>query len=100
VKIYKTYGQDSIKTVQENPYRLAKDIYGVGFLSADKVALSLGLKEDSRERLVAGIRHTLASAKEDGHCFLKFAQLLEGLTELLGITLEEARLQILLVKWK
>lgn len=85
VKIYKTYGQEAIATVSENPYRLAQDIYGVGFFSADKVALSLGLARDSSARIRAGIGHVLQSAREEGHCYLTKEQILEQTRELLAL---------------
>lgn len=70
VKIYKSYGNDAIELVQTNPYRLATDIYGIGFFSADKVALSLGLAADSPQRIQAAIAHVLQNAREEGHCYL------------------------------
>lgn len=70
VKIYKTYGNDAIEVVTANPYRLAADIYGIGFLSADKVAQSLGLAPNSPQRIQAGIEHVLQNAREEGHCYL------------------------------
>ncbi len=85
VKIYKTYGNDSIQIIQENPYRLAADIYGIGFLSADKVALSLGLAPDAPQRIKAAIDHVLQNAREEGHCYLTREQILEGVQELLGL---------------
>jgi len=51
VKIYKQYGQNSIKTVQENPYRLATDIFGIGFITADRIAQKLGLPKDAPARI-------------------------------------------------
>jgi ribosomal protein S13 len=59
VKIYKTYGNAAVELIQENPYRLAADIYGIGFLSADKVALSLGIAPDAPQRIRAAIDHVL-----------------------------------------
>ncbi len=85
VKIYKTYGQQAVPIVQDNPYRLAQDIYGIGFLSADKVALSLGLARDSTQRIQAGISHILQHAREEGHCYLTKEQILDQTLELLAL---------------
>lgn len=85
VKIYKSYGNDAIEVVQNNPYRLATDIYGIGFFSADKVALSLGLEADSPQRIQAGIEHALQSAREEGHCYLTQQQIIDSVSELLSL---------------
>ncbi len=89
VKIYKVYGKQAIAIVQQNPYRLAQDIYGIGFLSADKVALSLGLAKDSSARVRAGISHELQSAREEGHCYLTREQIVEQTLILLELTEEQ-----------
>lgn len=93
VKIYKTYGNDAIRIVTENPYRLSGDIYGIGFFSADKVALSLGLAEDSPQRIRASIDHVLQSAREDGHCYLTQDQIVTGVRELILLDKPEATLE-------
>jgi exodeoxyribonuclease V alpha subunit len=85
VKIYKTYGNEAIEIVKTNPYRLAEDIYGIGFFSADKVALSLGFQPDSSERLGAGIHYVLQNAREEGHCYLTLEQVVGGVLELLTL---------------
>jgi exodeoxyribonuclease V alpha subunit len=95
VKIYKTYSKDAIKVVSENPYRLAKDIYGIGFFSADKVALSMGLSTDSEQRISAAIEHVLAASREEGHCYLTTAQIVKQVNELLENKLDD-RVQPLL----
>jgi exodeoxyribonuclease V alpha subunit len=87
VRIYKAYGDDAIAKVMEDPYRLADDFYGIGFFSADKVALSIGLETDSPRRIVAGIRHVLSAARNFGHCFLTFSQIREQVEELLTLDL-------------
>ncbi len=69
VRIYKQYGDNAIACVTEDPYCLARDFYGIGFFSADKVALSIGLAKDSPQRITAGIRHVLAAGREGGHCY-------------------------------
>lgn len=83
VKIYKTYGKESVQVVSENPYRLAKDIYGIGFFSADKVALSMGYDLDSEQRIRAGIEHVLAASREEGHCYLTTEQIIKQVDEIL-----------------
>lgn len=85
VKIFKTYGNDSISIVSKNPYRLAKDIYGIGFFSADKIALSMGFERNGIPRVEAGIKHVLAASREEGHCYLTEEQILGNTTTLLEI---------------
>ncbi len=97
VRIYKEYGDDAIAMVTEDPYRLADDFYGIGFFSADKVALSIGLSPDSPRRVAAGIRHVLAASREFGHCYLTISQIREQVRELLGLDLAD-RLVSLLVE--
>lgn len=89
VKIYKEYGDQAIAMVTEDPYRLANDIYGIGFFSADKVALSIGLAKDSKQRLMAAIKHVLAASREHGHCYLTERQIHAGILDLLEINLGE-----------
>lgn len=95
VKIYKTYGKDSVKVVSENPYRLAKDIYGIGFFSADKVALSMGYSPTSEQRIRAGIEHVLDTSREEGHCYLTMAQITKQVNELLENELEAQAVPLL-----
>ncbi|NDH08671.1 MAG: recombinase RecD, partial [Gammaproteobacteria bacterium] len=90
VKIYKKYGDDAIKIVSENPYQLANDFYGIGFFSADKVALSLGFTIDSSARIIAAIKHILSASREQGHCYLTLLQIHRGIIELIGLNLEES----------
>lgn len=71
VKIFKQYGNDAIAIVQKNPYQLSKDIYGIGFFSADSIALNIGLEKDSPKRIRAAISHVLAASREQGHCYLE-----------------------------
>ena len=85
VKIYKSYGADAIKIVSENPYRLSNDIYGIGFFSADKIALSVGCAIDSQQRIMAAIKHVLAASREQGHCYLTEQQVHDGVTKLLSL---------------
>ena len=92
-KIYKTYGNDSIKTVKENPYRLADDIWGIGFKTADTIASKLGFGHDRYERLRSGLMYTLNRLADEGHCFATREMLLKTGSELLDVNaplLEEA----------
>ena len=87
VKIYKKYGDQAIEIVNEDPYRLADDFYGIGFFSADKVALSLGLATDSEQRIKAAVKHVLAAGREQGHCYLVSTQITTEVASLLGFNL-------------
>ena len=89
VRIFKEYGDKAIPYVTEDPYRLANDFYGIGFFSADKVALSIGLAADSDQRITAAIKHVLASSREFGHCYLMESQIREQVHELLQMDLSE-----------
>ncbi|MBI9069806.1 MAG: AAA family ATPase [Salinivirgaceae bacterium] len=89
VKIFKTYGNDAIKILQDNPYQLSKDIYGIGFLSADKIALSMGIEKDSPKRIRAAISHVLAASREQGHCYLEFEHILKDVESLLDANYSE-----------
>jgi exodeoxyribonuclease V alpha subunit len=89
VRIYKKYGDKAIAMVTEDPYRLALDFYGIGFFSADKVALSIGLAKDSKERIVAAIRHVLAASREQGHCYLMATQIDVEVKKLLEMNLKD-----------
>ena len=77
-KIYKTYGNDAILIVTENPYQLADDIYGIGFVTADTIAQKLGIDKDAPERVEAGIKYVLSQKAEDGHVFQHRPELLEA----------------------
>ena len=90
VRIFKQYGDRAITLVREDPYRLARDIYGIGFFSADRVALSLGFSPDSVLRVQAAIRHLLSAAREQGHCYLQRAQITAQAEELLDLQLAVA----------
>ncbi len=97
VRIYKKYGEQAICIVSEDPYRLAGDFYGIGFFSADRVALSLGLAKDSEQRIVAAVRHVLAAGREQGHCFLFLSQIQTEVALLLGFDPAERLSEILLL---
>jgi exodeoxyribonuclease V alpha subunit len=85
VKIYKQYGDSSIAIVTENPYQLAKDVYGIGFVTADIIARNLGIAPNSEFRYRCGILHVLDKASEDGHCFLPQPELIETAVKLLSL---------------
>ena len=70
VRIYKTYGEDAIEKVRSDPYRLARDIHGIGFKTADQIARKIGIPADSLIRACAGLSHVLTEATGEGHCAL------------------------------
>ena len=88
VKIYKTYGDASLETVQQNPYQLERDIYGVGFKTADRIAQALGLPADHPSRIEAGIVFALNDMVNDGHVYAPQDLLLQQATELLEVPKE------------
>ncbi|HIJ61531.1 MAG TPA: ATP-dependent RecD-like DNA helicase [Rhodospirillaceae bacterium] len=88
VRIFKTYGADAVPLVTENPYRLARDIRGIGFKSADQIALKLGIGKTSMLRARAGIAYALVEAINDGHCALPKEDLLAKAEALLEIPQE------------
>ena len=85
VRIYKTYGNDAVQLISEDPYRLARDIRGIGFRTADAVAMKLGIEKTAMIRARAGISHALTEALDDGHCGLPRDDLLPLAVELLEI---------------
>ena len=85
VRIFKTYGQDAIKVMTEDPYRLARDIRGIGFRTADAIAMKLGLTKDAPQRLRAGVSFALQEATDDGHCGLPKGDLVRLATDLLDV---------------
>jgi exodeoxyribonuclease V alpha subunit len=87
-KIYKRYGDHSIAVVQENPYRLALDMFGVGFVTADRIARGLGIPADSPARAQAGILHTLEEASGEGHLYYPGTALIQRCQKLLQIDRE------------
>lgn len=98
VRIFKTYGEQSIERVRENPYALAKDIYGIGFATADQIAVKVGIPRDSLNRAKAGIDHVLLEGTSDGHCALPLEKLRLTATKLLEIPeaiIEQALSQML-----
>ena len=85
VKIYNTYGQEIYGILKENPYRLADDIDGVGFKTADEIASRVGIRTDSDFRIRSGILYTLLQATGEGHTFLPMEELTERASQLLGV---------------
>jgi exodeoxyribonuclease V alpha subunit len=88
-----TYGNDALKLISENPYRLAHDIRGIGFASADRIAMRLGIAKSATIRVRAGISHALAEAMDDGHCGLPAVELVllaEKLLEVPAALIEAA----------
>jgi exodeoxyribonuclease V alpha subunit len=85
VRIYKTYGDKAVQIVEENPYRLARDIHGIGFKTADNLAEKLGIEKDSLMRAQAGVSHVLQSLCDNGHCAAERTQLIKASVELLEI---------------
>ena len=84
-KIYKQYGQEAIAIVSDNPYRLAADIYGIGFVTADTIARNVGFAPDSDFRYRAGITYVLTLAAEEGHCFLPQTELVKRVVKQLAL---------------
>ena len=87
-KIYKTYGNDAIPIVTENPYQLADDIYGIGFVTADTIAQKLGMDKDAPQRVEAGIKYVLSQKADEGHVFQHCSELVEACQTMLEQELE------------
>lgn len=85
VKIYKEYGDAAINVVRHDPYRLARDVYGVGFITADKIAQAVGVAHDAPERVAAGVQHVLNSFTDDGHVFARRPQLVQAAVGILEV---------------
>jgi len=84
-RIVKKYGKDAIHLVRANPYRLAHEVWGIGFRTADAIAEKLGIARDAPERLEAGLLHALETSSEDGHLHLPDAELVRAAADLLGV---------------
>jgi exodeoxyribonuclease V alpha subunit len=94
-KIYKFYGDEAIPTVKNDPYRLARDIFGIGFLTADRIAQSLGLALDAPQRVAAGVAYALNQASDEGHVFLPTTELIKQAAELLAVSHDQTALGII-----
>ncbi len=85
VRIYKTYGNDALQVISENPYRLARDIRGIGFVTADRLAAKLGIEKTASVRVRAGISYALAEAADEGHCGLPLDELVQLAAKLIEV---------------
>src|ERR1700680_4583126 len=85
VRIFKTYGADAVQVMSENPYRLARDIRGIGFKTADAIAMKLGIEKNAMIRVRAGISYALTEAMDDGHCGLPTDELVPLAEKLLEV---------------
>ncbi|WP_351228896.1 ATP-dependent RecD-like DNA helicase [Streptomyces sp. NPDC002133] len=85
VRIYKKYGDASISVVKNQPYRLAADVWGIGFLTADRIAQAVGIPHDSPDRVKAGLQYALSQSTDQGHCFLPQEQLIADAVKLLQV---------------
>src|ERR1700720_1772564 len=88
VRIYKTYGAEAVQLISENPYRLARDIRGIGFRTADQIAAKLGIEKTALIRVRAGISYALAEAMDEGHCGLPVEELVPLTEKLLEVPAE------------
>ena len=91
VRIYKPYGADAVQVMSENPYRLARDIRGIGFKTADAIAMKLGIEKTAMIRVRAGISNALTEAMDEGHCGLPTAELVPLGESLLEVSAELVR---------
>ena len=96
VKIYKTYGNESISVVKNNPYRLADDVWGIGFKTADRIAQQLGFDTESYERCRSGLMYVLGELSNEGHCYATREELISGAVKILEV--EEKLLEETLVR--
>src|ERR1700731_3067998 len=94
VRIFKTYGADAIQVMTENPYRLPRDIRGIGFKTADAIAMKLGIEKTAMIRVRAGISFALAEALDEGHCGLPTAELVPLAEKLLEVPVELVRIAL------
>ncbi len=89
-KLLKKYGDDAAAIVKSNPYRLADEVHGIGFLMADRIAAKLGIEPDNIERLAAGGNYVMSEVTSDGHCCLPESKFLEHTANLLNVNIEQA----------
>lgn len=107
IKIYKKYGNDTIKTIQENPYKLSEDIYGIGFKKADAIAMNMGIKLDNPFRIEAGIRYIIMDFANSGHCYVpkleliyKAREVLNGNVDLIEDSIRSLAMKGMVAIWK
>jgi exodeoxyribonuclease V alpha subunit len=91
VRIYKKYGDASISVVRNEPYRLAADVWGIGFKTADTIAQAVGIPPDSPQRVCAGIQYTLSEAADNGHCYLPEPNLVADAAQILQVPADLVR---------
>ena len=84
MRLYRRYGSDTVSSVQKNPYRMAEDVFGIGFKTADKIARQMGMAENAPERVQAAITYTLSRGAEQGHVYLPASKLYTRVEELLA----------------
>lgn len=89
IRIYKAYGDQSADVVRQDPYRLAREVFGIGFLSADRIAQGLGLAKDAPARIEAGLSFALSGLANEGHCFAPRARLCAAASQLLELPAEQ-----------
>lgn len=88
IKIYKAYGNETIKLISENPYRLSEDVYGIGFKTADNIAQKMGIDLNSPYRIEAGLKFVMLEAAGEGHCYLPKEELVKRTMKLLATDLD------------
>ena len=94
MKIFKEYGNSTINVIKDNPYRLAEDIYGIGFKLADKIASSLGVEKDSPYRISSGVKYVLAEYAARGHSYVPYGLLVKNSSDLLECSIENTEDEI------
>lgn len=94
IKIFKKYGDRSVAVLKENPYRLVSDIFGIGFLTADKIAQKFGFSKDSDERMEAGIFYVLSELADEGHVYYPYKPLVEKCAEILDVARDAIKSRI------
>ncbi len=94
MKIYKQYGNDTLKVIRENPYRLAEDIYGIGFRSADDIARKMGVSSDSPYRIRAALKYIILNAAGEGHCYLPEEELLEKTSMMIQVSRDLVKVEL------
>ena len=88
VRIYKRYGEDSIAVVRSEPYRLASEVWGIGFRTADTIAQTVGIPHESPQRIKAGLQYTLSQAADNGHCYLPEPEVIREAAKILEVDRE------------
>jgi exodeoxyribonuclease V alpha subunit len=94
VKIYKNYGDSAIEVVKNTPYQLARDIFGIGFLTADKIARNIGIEADAPQRVAAGIEFTLNQLADQGHVYAPREHLVQAAVDILAVQPEQVTAQL------